>query len=270
MAKFGLQDKLALALTSAGSQRELGRRIGVSHQKIGRWLREGNEGGVKKIPSDSTTRASIKKAFTKHLKTTSARAREHNLPLIHGVPVYLERKPLNTGELGDRVFAVHTEFLRPELRGKIVLEAHQTGKFLHVSTRSVIDKHSYAKREAAKEYKKRKGTMMGVYTKPQLAQMIMNAMDRKVAEFQPKVKPILSQVDLMPIFTRYVNIQSWASPQESIREMHEAIREKHEPATGAPGTKLADQLLFQLQAYENQMSLGKQKTKSKRRTKRDG
>ena len=35
------QAKLALAITSAGSQRNLAKLLGVTHQKVGRWLREG-------------------------------------------------------------------------------------------------------------------------------------------------------------------------------------------------------------------------------------
>ena len=66
MASLTQQDKLALALTSAGSMRSLAKQLGITHQKVGRWLREGEPGGIKAIPAAASQ--AIGKVFTHHVK----------------------------------------------------------------------------------------------------------------------------------------------------------------------------------------------------------
>lgn len=235
VASLSSQDKLALALTSAGSMRKLAAQLGVTHQKLGRWLREpeGPPHGVKEIPAAAAK--VIGKVFAEHVKTTQERAKADGLPFSKALPIYRERRLLDTGKLGDRVFSERTQFLTRPLLDRVVAGAHKSRKFAHVSARSVVDIHSYAKAQARIEIAAgRKGI-----TQRTLATHIANAIEGKE-------KRLMGEVHLRPLFTQYTPIFPGSDLRAAQSELNQKLREKHEPATGAAGTRLADQLLMQL------------------------
>lgn len=234
--KLSLQDKLALALTSAGSQRALARQLGVSHQKVGRWLREGEAGGIKAIPPDAGK--TIGKVFEAHRQKTIARAKEHGLPYSTVLPIYAERKPLQTGALGDRVFVEHTQHIKRATLDQVVKRAHQSRKFAHVSARSVVDIHTYAREQARIAVRSGKASARAIGEK-QLARDIADAIEGKQ-------KRRMADIDPRPLFTAYTPIFPGSDLGAALDELNSKLREKHEPATGLPGTRLSDQLLFQL------------------------
>ena len=123
MTTFTLQEKLALILTSAGSQRVIANMTGASHQQIGRWLREGEEyridihgnhptnknGTIKRygqIPDWAAN--AIDTAFNIHVDISREQAHIDRVPFNATMPVYVERKPLKTGFIGDRVISGNT------------------------------------------------------------------------------------------------------------------------------------------------------------------
>jgi hypothetical protein len=283
--KLTPQDKLALALTSFGSQRKLAEFIGVTHQKLGRWLREGQIDGAKAIPREAT--AAIDLAFTVHRDIAKDTARRQGLPFDPKVPVYLERKPRRDGQLGDRVFAEHTHFIRSGLRQEVIWSAQQSRKFLSVSVRSTVDIHRYARRLAVAEksrYRRREsvetltkyiqaGFEKGLLTQArtmaerQLGRGASESQVRRLQDdiyadlFQQRARQIDDRVTPQPIYTKYSNISPMMGNRvDSIDEVESRLRQKHEPATTAaigdkardiPGTRLADTLLFQLLPAKN-------------------
>lgn len=243
--KLTPQDKLALALTSAGSMRNLAALVGVSHQRIGRWLREGHPDGVKAIPREA--HAAIDQAFAIHRDLAKQQARVDKLPFDRQAPVFMERKEMRNGQKGDRVFAEHTHFIRTGLRQEVIWNAQQSRQFMQVSIRSTVDMHRYAKRIAQEEIK---GRRAGTATLTQLTRYVQAALEKKAA------REIRAGVSPQPIFTKYANISpAMGDRTAGVMTAESLLRRKHEPATTQaiegearpiPGTKLADQLLFQL------------------------
>ena len=219
--------------------RALARQLGVTHQKVGRWLREGEPGGVKEIPAAAAK--SIGKVFARHVQTAKSIAALHGLPFNAALPIYTERRALDTGNLGDRVFSEHTQFIKRATLDRIIKQAHRSKKFAHVSARSVVDIHSYAKASALAQIAERKAKGRSLpYSVNSLAKIIANKIDAK------DPKRVISSVKLQPLFTQYTPIYPGSDLPAEIDEFDSKLRTKHEPATGAPGSKLADQLLFQL------------------------
>ena len=112
MTQFSRQQKLALALTSAGSQRALARQLGVSHQQVGRWLREGeplhidahgniptNKDGSPKVFGEipEWVDEPLNWAFAVHKEITRDQARLDGFPYNETAPIYLERRFLSSG-----------------------------------------------------------------------------------------------------------------------------------------------------------------------------
>ena len=150
-----LQDKLALMLTSAGSQRVLARSIGISHQKVGRWLREGlpatidpttgyliHSAGIRQIPKAFSD--VIQAAFNHHITVSRLQAQFDNIPFNSKIPTFDYRGQLRKVDRdgnqikGDRVFTSDTQFISPELRDKIFDFRQASGKYLAASIRSVV------------------------------------------------------------------------------------------------------------------------------------
>lgn len=255
--KLTLQDKLALALTSWGSQRRMAGAMGISHQKLGRWLREGQADGVKAIPREA--QAAIDTVFAIHRDIAKQTARAQGLPFDPKAPVFLERKPRRDGQLGDRVFAEHTHFIRSGLRQEVVWSAQQSRRFIGVSVRSTVDLQRYARRIAQDEHRKRRHTGISV---AQLTEYVQAGLERR--EAREGARKLTEQVSPGAIYTKYSNISPMMGNRvDAVDEVESRLRQKHEPAATAvdpktgkardiPGTRLADTLLFQLLPAKNE------------------
>lgn len=240
-SKLSAQDKLALALTSAGSMRKLAAQIGITHQKLGRWLREGEAGGVKSIPADLFTQAAIDTVFSDHVRTARERAKADRIPFNAAAPVYMERKPLASGDKGDRVFAENTQFIRSATRTKVMQGAHDSKKFYSASVRSVVNLRSYFRKRAAEDIARRGRTDVSVN---ELAKIIEQGFKQDTREQHNRT------IDAAKPFALYTQREGLLIGRKgdtrTIRGIEKKLREKHEPATGQPGTVLADMYLFQL------------------------
>ena len=110
VSQFTRQQKLALALTSAGSQRALARQLDVSHQQVGRWLREGeplhidasgnmptNKNGTLKVfgGAPDWIDSQLDWSFKQHLEIAQEQAFADGVPFNTMVPIYLERRYLS-------------------------------------------------------------------------------------------------------------------------------------------------------------------------------
>lgn len=256
---LSLQDKLALALTSAGSQRALAKLVGVSHQRIGRWLREGepsvidpetgyliSSAGAKSIPKDFAPL--IDQAFEIHKDISRWQARVDKLPFDPNAPTFAYRGIMRNGQKGEQVIVERTKYIKPELRTDILEKQARSNKYLQASVRSTVNLKSYFKRVAADEIKKynRKRT-----TPAKLGKQIMDG-------FLNRANKIVSNDELMPLFTRYENISPGTNSVKSVAAINRKLREKHE----AHATELANEFLFQLIPEKRSRATdGKQKTK---------
>lgn len=243
---FTNQEKLALALTSAGSMRNLAALVGISHQKLGRWLREGEQGGVKSIPSDSLTNQAINQAFKIHQTFAREQSKVYGIPFDARFPVYATRKPLKTGLLGDRVFVEHTQFIHKDTRTKVIKSLANTERFYAATIESNIDLVAYAEALADDEHKTFSDTRKKRYKKDELTRDILNSI----------VATIGAKERYRPLYTRRQSIAPGTNIKDSLDEINRLLREKMEPASDF-GNGLAKTYVLQL------LPLGYEKHKPK-------
>ena len=240
---FTSQEKLALAMTSAVSMRSLAREMGITHQKLGRWLREGEPNGVKKIPDNVFIQAGINALFSEHKERVKEANKAFALPVSQKIPVYMDRKFLNKttpdGEfiLSDRVVARNTQYIRPDLRRDVIVSASKTDHYISATVQSTLDIIIYATRIVDEEIKAKKRS------KRYRAEAI-----KSIAASIVHSKPSLMQEkELRQFFTR-TEALAVSDPQKAASAIEKLLREKHESAIGAPGTVLAKAFVFQLSA----------------------
>jgi hypothetical protein len=258
---LSLQDRIALIYTSAGSQRAVARQLGISHQKVGRILKTGQEGGYRpdsKALRDPILIAQIERGFIDHKRIVRETAKAQGLPYSAAVPVFYGRLPRGvtrtevdrqTGEirrvpvidpatgrqqveLGDRAVAPHVHWLSDKLRGDWIRAVHKTQKFAGVSIASLVNLKLYFKRADER--------MRGQKRTPEQRQW------RK--EMRERIKRAEIQAASMEatVYTKTVPMDFAA--ETVVKRIDRQLREKHQPATGPDlaGTKLAAQILLQI------------------------
>lgn len=227
---LSLQDKLALAMTSAGSMRNLAALVGITHQKLGRWLREESP-----IPREATK--AINLAFKIHADISKEQARADGLPYDPLAPTLIQRPTLKDGTPGERVFIDRTQYINPDLRDQIIGTAQQSRRFLQVSIRSNINLYSYIGTKA-----------------PPGASMVqmLNRIDRDslAAPFQAREEAQPGSNLPAPLFTKYENISPGTEVRRSRTGWNKKLS-KHSRHVGEKGTALADQILLQLTPTRN-------------------
>ena len=217
--------------------------MGISHQKLGRWLREGqpalldpetgyliSSAGAKAIPKDAT--AAINHVFSLHKTLTRDQARADALPYNARIPAFTHRGVLRTGQPGERVFIENTEFIRPELRFDILVDLQKTNRFMQGSLRSTINIKRYFEKTAQDEITQFKRTR--TTAKKLGSQMLQSFLSRN--------NRIIESDELMPLFTRYESMMPGRDPYSFARSIEKKMHQKHE----AHALHLADEYLFQL------------------------
>lgn len=237
------RDLLALAFTGYASQRAMASDMGITHQKLGRWLR-----GESPVPADAFTRRGIEAVFQSHMRRVKKWTAAQGLPYMG--PVMPDRRPLDKRDdkgrviLGDRVVIHNAHFIRPEVRDAIVGQAHSSGDFMGVTVRSVVDLYSYFKRADGLPDASRR-TDAQRFSRESLAQKLEPGTNYLGVWWQPK--PSTAALELRsPIYTKITSLSRARSTASVIAELNAKLRAKHEPATVKPGTQLADEILFQL------------------------
>lgn len=236
--------------------RKLAEKMGVSHQKVSRWLREdsnktpdfdGKFRGVVKIPD--TAKDVINDAFKRHSKFVKRQASVAGIPFNSKAPAAMFRAPLRkldpvTGQPlpGDRVIVERSQWMKKELRDKIIQGAQDSGKYSIASIRSVISLHDYFRDRAKEELSERPRKISAA----RLSKFMLKTwIEREKKEYGRTINGDAPY----PLYTSRVFISPQMAPKGStfaIDEINQRLRQKHEPATGEPGTVLGDQLLFQL------------------------
>lgn len=234
-------------MTLTNSQRALAGLLDISHQRVGRYLREGEEHSEDtygNIPVDrhgnirrygaipDYLEPQIDYLFQQHVQIVREQARIDRLPFLSKAPVYQERKYMRNGEKGDRVISGNTEYIRKDLRDKYIANVVQTKKFHKVNIRSRINLKRYADRLA--------GDLIEAGRR--------NITQRKLSGYLQrtfnKENEILDATEPYPLFTRSVDTIKLSQAQ-AIYEVEYQLANKHSPATGEPGTRFAYEYLLQ-------------------------
>lgn len=238
--RLTLQDKLALTMTSARSIGALAAAVGVSHRTMGRWLREGEPGGVKAIPDYA--RAAINIAFQVHKDITAAQARVDDIPYSAARPVYMTRPLMRNGMVGDRVVGERTAWIREDLRRQILHDQQLTRRYLAVSVRSVIDLRDYFDRAAADD-------IASGRSRARSARELSGRTARSFVERERRERGRVTDITRpFALHTRMANISPQRAPDDlrGIDDAEDQLRRKHEPAAQRDGTRVSDMYLFQL------------------------
>ena len=269
---LSLADKIALIYTSAGSQRNVAALTGLSHQKVGRILK-GEYAPDSTVLRDPGLRAAVDVAFGIHTDVARAQARRDGLPFDPALPVFYSRLPMKvskmvdrtdprTGEVvrvkvpvidprtgrqqvapGDRVAAQNVHWLSDDLRNAWIAGKAKTKKFYAASVGSIVDIRIYKKRADANQ--------RGPRT------------ERQRENRRQIVERVNAGAINVPMFTKYTPLDFPARMIE--RDITEKLRTKHEPATGTPGTLLANQVLFQIDTRNMEPPI-REASKSPRKT----
>ena len=240
------QDKLALALTSAGSMRNLAKLVGVTHQKIGRWLREGQPDGAKKIPDEAT--AAINVAFAFHKDITRQQSKIDRFPYDPTAPVFVERPTLRNGSPSDRVLVDNTQYIKPELRDQILENLKDTGQIIGVSVRSQINLRSYLKLAPDADME----AVLKKIKRPNLE-----------ATFKYREENKSGSGYVAPIYTRTADFSPKAKTNKSLSDLNDRLQEKH----SAHATVFADQFLIQTYPGQYANQKPKRETAAQKRAK---
>lgn len=265
---LSLRDKIALIYTSAGSQRGVASLVGISHQKVGRILMDAYAPKSRALSDPGLIKA-IDLAFSIHKDITRSQARAHGLPYDGRVPVFIQRMPLASGVLGDRVAALHTHWLSNQLRDAWIVAMQQSGKFANASVSSIVNLVVYSKR-AENSIGNKYRDENDLHNKYSIENKIIKdmrerglkvpafnlEMDRaKNPNFEKERRNITNwlsghsiaqQVVQGPIYTKYTAMDPRFAPQKILRDINDKLQLKHAPAVGAPGTAMATSVLLQV------------------------
>lgn len=268
--KLSLQDRVALIYTSAGSQREVARQLGISHQKVGRILHHWTEGGYRddsRTLRDPALLASVDRAFAQHTRKVVEQAKRDRLPYSSALPVFQQRMPRTvkawqekvnkrTGEItriyapvkergpdgklrvkkepGERTEAPNTHWLSDKLRNAWIMAMQRSGKYLNVSVGSVVNLASY-NRNANALRAAEAGTAGATNTRSAIEGK------RQLLGLRKKRPPVERHL----VQTPYRTMDPRQYPEQLAAEVQDLLTRKHQPATGDPGTLYATRVLLQ-------------------------
>lgn len=135
---LSITDKVALIYSETGSQRQVARELGISHQRVGRLLRAsvgagsaegGYDPGSPALSKPDLARA-VDAAFPAYVKRAQAQAVKDNLPFDPRYPIFYERLPMpltkrfevidkETGEIVSKFLPV-VEVQKRDSEGRVV------------------------------------------------------------------------------------------------------------------------------------------------------
>lgn len=208
--------------------RALAAELGVSHQRIGRWLRGESLGAFdKRSPRfDPFASEGLNIGFKAHARACERIANRHGIPFDPELPVYWHLKPRKDGKLGDRVFAEHTQWIGKEMRMWIFERLRTTGLFAMAQIGSEVDLVLYFDQADERQGRKRRNRSQE-QGRETLRQRLENGETRS------------------KIYTKRQDF-GIKSTRDNLFNLEELLRIKHEPATGGPGTSLASSYVLQL------------------------
>lgn len=243
--RLSLQDKIALIYSLAGSQRKTAEFIGISHQKVGRILRTGQDGGFSKESkalSSPELIGAIDIAFEIHKQVAKQVARDHNIPFNSNIPIYYERKPFDNGVLGDRVVADHIHWVSDELKARFLASAQKTNKFANASFGSVVNWVIYRdKRESDFRRQQKRRTKQQIQNKA----TINNKIQKEIVTGK--------------VYTPYTPMSNQIPTEYVINDIFTKLDQRHSTAAQGPNTALGKTLLLQIDTTKTKDGVSKDK-----------
>ncbi len=227
-----LQTQLALAVTTAGSQRNLAKLLGITHQKLGRWLREGEPKGIKQIPAEAAP--IVNAVYDIHKNIAKEQSKIDRLPFDPKNPVFWQRPLLRNGQPGERIFATNTQYIRPEIRNQIFSKIQKTGQSISVSVRSTVDLYSYLKAPSATPSTLTRAFKIRGAKDNQGRTTLLESYKRREQETPGKGY-------IAPVYTTMTDFRKQADPELSLNDLNFKLTQKHEPHA----ISLADMFLIQ-------------------------
>lgn len=223
--------------------------IGMSPRTIGRWLREGTSEGVKRIPREARDLVNI--IFDIHKGLARDAARRFEIPFSPDFPVYATRKPLKqidraTGQpmLGDRIFVENAQFLDSQMRQIVILDFALTGQMVVASVGSTINLYRYYQETLAQRLEEQKRSRGSRRVSP--AELRSAMRDSFESTFGVSVKDLEVKQEIRPIYTKQRFISPAFDIAREVQAIEQHIRQKHEPATGEPGTAVGHTIIVQM------------------------
>ena len=272
--KLNIAQKIALIYSGAGSQRATAKALGISHQKVGRYLRTalGVEGGYKSSAplTDFFANQAVDVVFSAHKRAVKKTAIAQDIPYSSDVPIFSARMRHDDGIQGDRVSADHMHWISDDLRNKWITDIHKGGKYANISVGSIVNLTDYNRLATAVAAGKIDNTKLS--SKIEILEILAYAagldidedgdtegMDDKergifIASWllnnEKKIQRAVSN-KIIPqrIQTKYTEMG--VPIQFVLADVNKKLNSKHAPATGDDGTVLADRVLLQIDTRGN-------------------
>lgn len=161
-----------------------------------------------------------------YVQTARDQALVDGLPFDPTIPVSYRRLVRADGLPGDRIAAEHTHWLSDALRERWIVAMKKTDRFYAASVESIVNLVVYFKR-GEQIYKGRRD-------KKRLAnrRSIQRKLERGIVHG--------------PIFTPYTPLNAHVPTDLVLNDIRIKLADKHEPATGDPGTYLGASILLQV------------------------
>ena len=210
--------------------RNLAALVGVTHQKIGRWLRGEAKRG---IPPDVIP--AINAAFRYHKEITKAQAKVDRFPHVESAPMFVNRPTLKNGKPGERVYIENTQYISKALRDRYLSDLHKTKVMHAVSVRSEINLYSYTGTAPKKGAAGIANNFNVVTDKDQLGRQTAYASFERREAISP------GKGYIAPLYTPITQFSAPMPLRIALKELDARLKQKHEPHA----ITLGDQILIQ-------------------------
>lgn len=195
--------------------------VGVTHQRVSRAMQ--GQSGAQALANLAPYVDAI---WPTYVDVARDQALVDGLPFDPRIPVTYRRLVRTDGLPGDRIAAEHTHWLSDKLRERWIVAMKNSGRFYAASVESIVNLVVYFKR-GEQIYK-------GKRDKKRMAnrRSIQRKLERGIVHG--------------PIFTSYTPMMAHIPSDLVLNDIRIKLADKHEPATGDPGTYLGASILLQV------------------------
>lgn len=195
--------------------------VGVTHQRISRAMQ--GQSGAQALANLAPF---VDAVWPIYVDTAREQALIDGLPFDPRIPVTYRRLIRQDGLPGDRIAAEHTHWLSDALRERWIIAMQKTGRFYAASVESIVNLVVYFKR-GEQIYKGRRDK-------------------KRVANRRSIQRKLERGIVHGPMFTPYTPMMAHVPSDLILNDIRTKLADKHEPATGDPGTYLGASILLQV------------------------
>jgi hypothetical protein len=155
-------------------------------------------------------------------------------------------------KLGDRIFVENAQFLGRDIRQQVLMDFAETRKMVVATIGSRINLHRYYEQTLEERIREqRKSSKAGKLARKDLIRRINQSF---TDAFGIAPKELIDAPEIRMVFTKkrtldVDNFGAWGVMQ-NLDAAEEHIRQKHEGATGEPGTGVGNVLIVQMRRKE--------------------